>query len=130
LTDFWTGRPTLVTGGAGFLGAWVVHKLLIRGANVVCLVHERGLPIDIIGHHALFRVKTVRGDIRNKAQLESILKEHSIATLFHFAAKAIVGIANTDPAPTLETNILGAIALLEACRRCPDLRQTSSAKRD
>jgi CDP-glucose 4,6-dehydratase len=97
---------------------------------VVCLVHERGLPTDIIGHDALPRVRTVRGDIRNKAQLESILKEHSIATLFHFAAKAIVKKANTDPAPTLETNIVGAIALLEACRRCPDVGQIIVASSD
>ena len=107
LTAFWAGRPTLVTGGAGFLGAWVVHKLLPRGANVVCLVRERGLRSEIIGYDALPRVRIVRGDIRDQAQLERILQEHSIATLFHFAAQAIVGIANTNPAATLDINIAG-----------------------
>jgi len=72
----------------------------------------------------------VRGDIRNHALLESILQEHSIATLFHFAAKAIVGIANTNPGPTLETNIVGTIALLEACRRCLNVKQIIVASSD
>jgi CDP-glucose 4,6-dehydratase len=130
LTEFWTGRPTLVTGGAGFLGAWVVRKLLLRGANVVCLLHERSLRTDIIGYDAVPRVRIVRGDIRDQTELEGIFKKHSIATLFHFAAKAIVGIANTNPGPTLETNIVGTIALLEACRRCLDVRQIIVASSD
>jgi CDP-glucose 4,6-dehydratase len=119
-----------VTGGAGFLGAWVVRKLLLRGANVVCLLHERSLRTDIIGYDAVPRVRIVRGDIRDQTELEGIFKKHSIATLFHFAAKAIVGIANTNPGPTLETNIVGTIALLEACRRCLDVRQIIVASSD
>ena len=130
MTAFWAGRPTLVTGGAGFLGAWVVHKLLLRGANVVCLVRERSLRNEIIGHDALPRVRIVRGDIRNQALLESILQEHSIATLFHFAAQAIVGVANTNPSATLDINIAGTIALLEACRRSPDVKQIIVASSD
>jgi CDP-glucose 4,6-dehydratase len=100
------------------------------GASVVCLVRENDLRSDIIGDSALPRIRIVRGDICDQAQLESILKENSIATLFHFAAQAIVGIANTNPAPTLKTNIVGAIALLEACRRCPDVKQIIVASSD
>ena len=129
MTRFWTSRPTLVTGGAGFLGTWVVHKLLLQGANVVCLVRERGLRSEIIGPR-LPQVRIVRGDIRDQAQLEKILREHSIATLFHFAAQAIVGTANANPAPTLDINIAGAIALLEACRRSPDVKQVIVASSD
>jgi len=98
LSAFWIGRPTLVTGGAGFLGAWIIHKLLLRDANVVCLVRERSLGSEIIGHDALPRVRIVRGDIRDQAQLENVLREHSVATLFHLAAQAIVSVANANPA--------------------------------
>ena len=77
---------------------------------MVCLVRKRGLQSEIIGYDALPRVRIVSGDIRDRAQLEKILQEHSIATLFHFAAQAIVGIANANPAATLDINIAGTIA--------------------
>jgi CDP-glucose 4,6-dehydratase len=130
LTSFWTNRPTLVTGGTGFLGAWVIHKLLLRGATVVCLVRERNLRSEIIGQDLLRNVTIVRGDIRNQEQLESILREHSIATLFHLAAQAIVGVANANPVATLDININGTIAVLEACRHSPSVKQIIVASSD
>jgi CDP-glucose 4,6-dehydratase len=130
VTAFWTDRPALVTGGTGFLGAWVIHKLLLQGAKVVCLVRQRTLGSEIIGHGLLQRVRMVHGDIRDQAQLEYILREHSVATLFHLAAQAIVGVANVNPAATLDTNIAGTTALLEACRRSPGVKQIIVASSD
>ena len=130
MISFWTDRPTLVTGGTGFLGAWVVHKLLVRGANVVCLVHEHSLESEIIGRDLLQRVSTVHGDIRDQIQLENILREHSVTTLFHLAAQAIVGVANANPVATLDINIAGTTALLEACRRSPGVKQIIVASSD
>jgi CDP-glucose 4,6-dehydratase len=130
LTAFWNGRPTLVTGGAGFLGTWLIRKLLLRGARVVCLVREHPLGSEIIGHDLLSRVTVVRGDIRDQTHLESVLTENSIATLFHLAAQAIVSRANANPAVTLDINISGTIALLEACRRSAGVRQIIVASSD
>ena len=130
MNAFWTGRPTLVTGGTGFLGAWLVHKLLLRGANVVCLVHDRSPRSEIIGHDLFQKVRIVYGDIRDEAQLESILKGHSITTLFHLAAQAIVGVANANPTATLDVNINGTISLLEACRNSPSVKQIIVASSD
>ena len=130
MTAFWNGRPTLVTGGAGFLGAWLIRKLLLQGAKVVCLVREHSLGSEIIGHDLLSQVKVVRGDIRDQAYLERVLKENSIATLFHLAAQAIVSKANANPAITLDINISGTIALLEACRRNAGVQQVIVASSD
>ena len=98
LTAFETVGQPLLTGGAGFLGSWLVRKLLLRGADVVCLVREHLLGSEIIRHDLLSRVKVVSGDIRDQTYLESVLKENSIATLFHLAAQAIVSRANANPA--------------------------------
>ena len=130
MTAFWTDRPTLVTGGTGFLGAWVIQKLLDLGADVVCLVRERSIRSEIIGPDLLQRVKIVHGDIRDQTLLESILREHSVVTLFHLAAQAIVGVANVNPAATLDTNIAGTTAMLEACRRSPGVKQIIAASSD
>ena len=130
LTAFWNGRSTFVTGGAGFLGTWLVRKILLQGAHVVCLVREHPLGSEIIGHDLLSRVKVVRGDIRDQAYLESVLKENSIAPLFHLAAQAIVSKANANPAITLDINISGTIALLDACRRNVGVQQVIVASSD
>jgi CDP-glucose 4,6-dehydratase len=130
LTAFWTDRPTLVTGGTGFLGAWVIQKLLDRGADVVCLVRERSIRNEIIGPDLLQRVKIVHGDIRDQTLMENILREYSVVTMFHLAAQAIVGVANVNPAATLDTNIAGTTAMLEACRRSPEVKQIIATSSD
>ena len=38
---FWRGRPTLVTGGSGLLGRWLVALLRERGAEVIAVVRPR-----------------------------------------------------------------------------------------
>jgi CDP-glucose 4,6-dehydratase len=76
------------------------------------------------------RVKVVRGDVRDQALLERTLGEYEIDTVLHLAAQTIVGIANRNPVSTLETNIAGTWALLEACRRSPRVRQIVLASSD
>jgi CDP-glucose 4,6-dehydratase len=129
LTSFWTNRPTLVTGGTGFLGTWVIRQLLARDANVVCLVRKRHFGHALIGH-LLPQVRTVYGDTRDQARMETILREYSIVTLFHLAAQAIVGVANVDPVATLDNNIAGTTNLMEACRHSASVRQIIVASSD
>lgn len=78
----------------------------------------------------LARVRVVRGDIRDYALLERTLAEYEIDTVFHLAAQTIVSIANRNPLSTFETNIQGTWALLEACRRCPTVKQIVVASSD
>jgi CDP-glucose 4,6-dehydratase len=75
-------------------------------------------------------VEVVRGDVRDQAVLERVLGECEIDTVIHLAAQTIVGIANRNPVSTLETNIAGTWALLEACRRSPLVRQIVLASSD
>jgi CDP-glucose 4,6-dehydratase len=110
----------------------------VRGSFISCSYEaltssassERSLGSEIIGHDALPRVRIVRGDIRDQVELENVLREHSVATLFHLAAEAIVGVANANPASTFDNNIAGTITLLEACRRSPNVRQIIVASSD
>ena len=114
--QFWRDRPTLVSGGTGLLGGWLVQLLLAAEADIVCLVRD-WVPQSLLIHDRLIdRVKLVRGDVRDRALLERILGEYEIDTVFHLAAQTIVGIANRNPLSTFETNIAGTWELLEACR--------------
>lgn len=129
MKDFWQDRPTLVTGGTGFLGGWVVERLVESGADVVCLVRE-GARSEMFRSRQTERVKLVRGDVRDQALIERTLGKYEVNTVFHLAAQAIVTIANRTPVSTFETNIGGTWSLLEACRSSPAVKQIVIASSD
>lgn len=127
--NFWRDRPTLVTGGSGLVGGWVVTRLLERQASVVCLVRD-WVPDSLLLKQFQDRVVIVRGDVRDQALLERALGEYEIDSVIHLAAQTIVGIANRNPVSTFESNIQGTWALLEACRRSPLVKQIVLASSD
>ncbi|OAI50960.1 sugar dehydratase [Planctomycetaceae bacterium SCGC AG-212-F19] len=127
---FWLDRPTLVTGGTGLVGGWLVRRLLDAGADVVCLVRDWVPQCELVRGRLIDRVKTIRGDVQDQPLLERVLGEFEIATVIHLAAQTIVGIANRNPVSTFQTNIGGTWALLEACRRSPTVRQIVLASSD
>lgn len=107
-----------VSGGTGLLGSELVQQLVESGdaTRVVALVR------DFVPQSRFFtegwdkRVVVVRGDIREEALLDRVFNEYEVNTVFHLAAQTIVGQANLRPADTLDVNIRGTWALLEAIR--------------
>jgi CDP-glucose 4,6-dehydratase len=128
--SFWQDRPTLVTGGTGLLGGWLVQQLLSLEADVVCLVRDWAPQSELVRSHIIERVKVVRGDVCDQSLIERILGEYEVDTVFHLAAQTIVGIANRNPISTFESNIHGTWSLLEACRRSPTVRSIVTASSD
>ena len=127
---FWLDRPTLVTGATGLIGGWLVRRLVEQGSDVVCLVRDWVPQSELARNGLLETVKVVRGDVRDQSLLERTLGEYEIDTVLHLAAQTIVGIANRNPVSTLETNVGGTWALLEACRRSPLIKQIVVASSD
>lgn len=112
-------RAALVTGGRGFVGAWLCRALLDRGVAVVSL-DRRGareppstLELLGIGDH----IAEEQGSLLDRGLLDRVLAEHGIDSVFHLAAETIVGTAREDPAGAFETNVRGTWTVLEACRR-------------
>jgi CDP-glucose 4,6-dehydratase len=128
--SFWQDRPTFVTGATGLVGAWTVRRLVALGADVVCLVRDWVPQSELVRSQLLDRVRVVRGDVQDQAELERALGEYEIDTVIHLAAQTIVGIANRNPVSTFESNIRGTWSLLEACRRSPLVRQVVVASSD
>lgn len=126
----WRDRPVFVTGATGFLGGWLVRRLVASGADVVCLVRDWVPRSALLAGGPLDHVTIVRGDVRQQRTLERVLGEYEIATVFHLAAQTTVGVANRNPVSTLDTNIRGTWALLEACRRSPTVKQIVVASSD
>ena len=128
--DFWRDRPVLVTGATGLLGGWLVRRLVADGADVVALVRDWVPRSNLLSSDLVARVTMVRGDVRDQDLLERVLGEYEINSVFHLAAQTIVGVANRNPVSTLDTNIRGTWALLEAARRSPLVRSIVTASSD
>ena len=112
----WRGKPIFVTGAQGFIGSWLVGRLLEEGARVVVL--RRDVPaesrFEIEGLEP--RCDVVLGDLVDYESLVRALNEYEVKAVFHLGAQTIVGTANRSPLSTYETNIRGTYLLLEACR--------------
>lgn len=126
----WLDRPTLVTGGTGLVGSWLVRRLVEAKANVVCLVRDWVPGSELVRSKLVDQVTVVRGDICDREILERTLGEYEINTVFHLAAQTIVGIANRNPVSTFESNIEGTWNVLEACRRSPLVKAIVVASSD
>ncbi|MGH2838098.1 MAG: GDP-mannose 4,6-dehydratase [Thermoleophilaceae bacterium] len=112
----WRGTNALVTGAQGFIGSWLVSRLLEEGVRVVVL--RRDIPAESrFGIDGLEdRCDVVLGDLVDYESLVRTLNEYEVKAVFHLGAQTIVGTANRSPLSTWETNIRGTYMLLEACR--------------
>ena len=112
----YAAETALVTGGQGFLGSWLVERLLDEGARVV--VPRRDVPalsrfrLEGIEDHC----DLVDADVLDQGALARVVNEYSPELVFHLAAQTLVGTANRSPLATFETNVRGTWNLLEACR--------------
>ncbi len=113
----------LVTGVAGFIGAFVARELLERGYEVVGtdnlntyydpLLKEKRL--EWISSYKNFTF--VRGDIENYEFVERLTKEGNFSVIFNLAARAGVRYSMENPFVYVSTNTLGTLNLLEASKR-------------
>ena len=101
----------LVVGGAGYIGSHMVRLLDRAGHEVVVLDNlSTGFA------KAVTAGELIVGDMADQALVESILKEHEIEAVMHFAAFALVGESVLQPAKYYRNNVIGTLALLEAMR--------------
>ncbi len=113
----------LVTGVAGFIGAFVARELLERGYEVVGtdnlntyydpLLKEKRL--EWISSYKNFTF--VRVDIENYEFVERLTKEGNFSVIFNLAARAGVRYSMENPFVYVSTNTLGTLNLLEASKR-------------
>ena len=109
----------LVTGGAGFIGSNFVLDWLAAGdepiVNLDVLTYAGNLQnLEAIagdGRHIF-----VRGDICDGDRVATLLREHPIRAIVHFAAESHVDRSIHGPEDFIQTNIVGTFRLLEAAR--------------
>ena len=111
-------KPILITGGAGFIGSNVAHRLLSAGHRVRLLDNlsrsgaERNLRWLIETHGDMVDIEVP--DVRNLSNIKQAVKDAS--QVFHFAAQVAVTSSLSDPIEDFEINARGTLNLLEAIR--------------
>jgi CDP-glucose 4,6-dehydratase len=113
---------TLVTGGHGFAGSWLVKAMLERGEDVRVLDRPEPRLTDIgtprpsaLGLHGIDgEVELVEADLRDPDALAEAVD--GCDTVFHLAAQTIVSNAAADPREAYAVNVNGTRNVMEACR--------------
>jgi nucleoside-diphosphate-sugar epimerase len=99
---------SFVTGGAGFLGAAVVRRLLDRGDEVVGLARSENAATTLTRLGAI----PVRGDITDAGTLGQLLT--GVDLVFHIAGDYRVGIKESEHEAMFRVNVDGTIIVLDA----------------
>ena len=103
------GSPTsLVTGGAGFIGAHVTNELVKLGHKVVVLDDLSGGFEDNVNAEAGF----IKGSITDVALLESVFEEHGFDYVYHLAAYAAEGLSHFIRRFNYTNNLIGSVNLI------------------
>lgn len=111
-------RPILITGGSGFIGTNLAHRLMSSGQNVLVFDDlsrpgvERNLAWLKAQHPDLLRVEAA--DVRDQHALRSAVGR--ARGVFHFAAQVAVTNSLTNAVHDFEVNARGTLNLLEAVR--------------
>jgi CDP-glucose 4,6-dehydratase len=110
---------SLVTGGRGFVGAWLAKTLLERGDTVVSFdrrrTTERPSAIGMLGVES--ELIQVEGELTDSEQVSAVLAAHAVDSVFHLAAEPIVATVAASPVQGFESNVRGTWTVVEACRR-------------
>lgn len=130
VSTFWNNKNVFITGGTGFLGSYLVKKLVNYGANVTILVRDYMPQSNIYRGEEYKKVNVVHGTLEDYLLIERTLGEYEIDTVFHLAAQAIVGVANRNPLGTFKSNIEGTWNILEAARKSPLIKRVIVASSD
>lgn len=113
-----SGRPILVTGGAGFIGANLSDSLAADGHAVIVYdaLSRPGVAanLDWLRRRHGSRITPVVADIRDAEELARAVAE--AGAVFHFAAQVAVTTSLVAPWADMEINLLGTVTLLEALR--------------
>jgi UDP-glucose 4-epimerase len=105
----------LVTGGAGFIGSHVVDRFLALGHQVAVLDDLSTGKREFVNPKA----RLYETDITDPAAVERCVAEWAPEIVDHHAAQIDVRHSVDDPVFDARINILGALELLQACRRHP-----------
>jgi len=102
----------LVTGGAGYIGSFMVKRLLDDGHEIIVADNlERGHESSLDS-----RATFIKGDLREHEFVSSLFSEHQYDCVMHFAAYIAVGESMQHPGLYFRDNVFTTVSLLDAMK--------------
>lgn len=102
-------KPTLVTGGAGFIGLHLVRRLVEEGTEVVVIDNFQRGQSDIDFNEAVASCAVVEADLTDPACLTAL---GEFGDVYHLAGLVGTRLVRSQPAHVLHTNVLSTLHLL------------------
>jgi len=119
-------RPILITGAAGFIGAAVAERLLLRGERVLGLDNLNPYYSPALKRARLERLQGMPGavdrfafaamDLEDGAAMAALFARERPRAVVHLAAQAGVRYSIENPAAYIQSNLVGFGHVLEGCR--------------
>ena len=115
--DFYRGRRVMITGGLGFIGSNLAHRLVALEADVLLvdsLIPDYGgnlFNIDGIADRVYVNI----ADVRQSSTMNYLVRDRDV--IFNLAGQVSHIDSMRDPYTDLEINCRSQLSILEACRR-------------
>ena len=133
-------RTHLVTGAAGFIGFHLALRLLREGVRVVGfdsvndyydvnLKRSRLVELEKVARSSPGEFRLIEADLADRSAIDQTFAQHRFDRVVHLAAQAGVRYSLTHPRSYVQSNLVGFINILEACRhqQVPHLTYASSS---
>lgn len=114
--EFYRGRPVMITGGLGFIGSNLAHRLVALGADVLIvdslIADYGGNRFNIAGIESRVTVSTT--DLRDTGAMARLVVGRDV--IFNLAGQVSHIDSMRDPETDLDINCRSQLTTLEACR--------------
>ena len=112
-------KTVLVTGGGGSIGSELCRQILKRQPKKLIIYEQNEFALYQIDRELSVNAPTIEvisvlGDVLHQDHLFSILKNHSVDSVFHAAAYKHVPLVEKNVISGVQNNILGTVSVLQA----------------
>ena len=120
-----TNKAYLITGAAGFIGYFLSKRLLEQGCRVIGIDNINNYydpklkesRLEILNKYENFSFHKV--DLKDKASLDNTFETYKPTHVINLAAQAGVRYSIENPYAYVDSNLIGFMNILEACRNFP-----------
>ena len=130
-SSFWKNKRVFITGHTGFKGSWMSLWLQDMDAIVKGYSLEPNTTPNLFTKASVVeKMESEIGDIRDFNQISKSMSDFNPDVLIHMAAQPLVRLSYQKPLDTYTTNVIGTVNVLEAARKCKNLKAIVSVTTD